>query len=151
MSATTQGQTAVVSTRGHGTSPGTYTTAGSGVVYFELAIPSAQQITFEALSIVGYSSTFVEAIETLSHDVSDIKQDVAKLKAAIENLTTLIATNALRTVEDSTRRSKSPPGRQSDKNTKKLIKDLFEKRHGETIYPSDIADELQIDYDQLCG
>lgn len=37
----------------------------------------------------------------------------------------------------------------SDQEAKKRIKALFEDKHGHTVYPSDVADELKIDYERV--
>jgi hypothetical protein len=84
---------------------------------------------------------FVEAIITLSEEIS-------LLRVATEHLSASVA--ALHLPDDKQHAARrAPRGRAiTDTDAKAAIKAYFEKRHGETVYPSEIADELHLDYDR---
>jgi DNA-binding MarR family transcriptional regulator len=75
-----------------------------------------------------------------------LADEVARLRAAIEALSEHIA--GLDSWEG-IRHATISNAQQSlgDDAAKQEIKAYFEKRHGETVYPSDVADELNLDYD----
>jgi Mg2+ and Co2+ transporter CorA len=138
MSVTVQATSAVTNPNTGIGSP-VYTAVGTGTGFITSTMHAHPNL--ETWSIIDHSSKIAGAIEKLSREVSE-------LKWAVENLTDhLIA--AEERGANSRRRAKSIQVQQSDRDIKKMIKKFFEKRHGETIYPSDIADELQMDYDRI--
>lgn len=80
--------------------------------------------------------------------VGKLTQEISELKAAIQNLTLVIA-NFDGVIPKPHATSPTQSRRRiSNKQAKTLIKAIFENKHGETIYPSDIAAELEINYER---
>ena len=101
----------------------------------------------------AYSTHFVthqtaSEQQAIPASINALTAEISQLKAAIEALTQLIARQQVAgeqpTAPVRPRRSK----RISDEAAKALIKAYFEKKHGETVYPSDIADDIGIDYER---
>nr|WP_294514164.1 hypothetical protein [uncultured Rhodopila sp.] len=82
----------------------------------------------------------------LQYRIETLIAEVSQLKVAVESLTALVA--AQKRPADLQQQTKPRRSRVTDAHAKTLIKAFFEKRHGQTIYPSDVADELRIDYDR---
>ena len=76
-----------------------------------------------------------------------LNRNIVNLIPAIEALTDRINALELRLQEIS-----SPTNeirRVDDEQARREIKELFDTKHGETIFPSEVAEELQLDYDTV--
>jgi hypothetical protein len=87
------------------------------------------------------------ASSAIEPSIRMLANEVAQLRTAIDALSERIAEMNLSA--HSRRSAKDIPERGiSDAVAKEEIKAYFEQRHGETVYPSDVAEDLDLDYDR---
>ena len=91
------------------------------------------------------SGLTVQQLEVQIQPSTDLlNRNIVNLISAIEALTDRI--NAL---ELGLKEISSPPNeirRVDDEQARREIKELFDTKHGETIFPSEVAEELHLDY-----
>lgn len=81
----------------------------------------------------------LKALPVNVHDpvISALVAEIARLQRAVAELSQVVLVNS---------RPNAVSVRQlSDDTAKREIKDLFERRHGEILYPDEVAEELNID------
>lgn len=80
--------------------------------------------------------------------MAKLTEEITKLRTAIEGLSERIAEmNAPN--DDRSGAERIPRAGISEDSAKQAIKAYFEARHGDTVYPSDVADALNLDYDNV--
>jgi hypothetical protein len=78
--------------------------------------------------------------------IADLAKEISELAAAIKRLeTTLISLE--KTITEGVPLTPRPVRTLSDKDAKKEIKKFFEANDGETLYPSDVSEVLNLDYE----
>ncbi len=99
----------------------------------------------------GWSSPIGSGSAVVVHDfaietpVGVLNRNIGELTDAIRALITRIA--ALEERLDSVSSTPIETRRIPDDEAKQEIKSLFEERHGEVLFPSDVAEELNLEYD----
>jgi hypothetical protein len=74
--------------------------------------------------------------------------EISRRRIAIEELTELIARQHITDVAGTKSGFRSRHRDIPDEHAKTKIKAYFEDRHGKIVYPSDVAEDLHLDYDQ---
>jgi hypothetical protein len=83
-----------------------------------------------------------------SNLIEALMREMAQLREAIEALTERLAVQEHISEQIAPISIKPRARPMSDEKAKTKIKEHFENHHGEVVYPSDIADELRLDYDR---
>lgn len=109
---------------------------------------SAKARTGSTIRAVGTRSTRISEpqVSPLESSIGMLAKEVAGLRQAIEGLSARIADMDCSAHRGNPLADVRKP-RVSDDTAKQAIKAYFNQRHGETLFPSDVADHLQIDYD----
>jgi hypothetical protein len=117
---------------------------GAGTTYHGAFLSDAKT---GYMATTGSSAIFVtgENNADLAVAVGSLTAEIAQLRAAVQMLSEKLAS-----FEDAAsskgRRRKVP--KVTDAAARSKIKDFFEARHGETVYPSDVADDVGLDYER---
>ncbi len=90
--------------------------------------------------------TINKILEEIREDISEIKADISEIKADISEIKAIITeireeTPVMVRVAD----SKEVPFEEAKSMVENFLKECFAKQ--ETVYPSEVADELGIDYE----
>jgi hypothetical protein len=81
----------------------------------------------------------------LTAAVDSLTAEIAQLRSAVQILSEKLASIDDAAGSNSRRRKVS---KMTDDAARSKIKDFFEARHGETLYPSDVADDIGLDYER---